>query len=246
MDIIFYIWIFNIVILDEHKLNILARRDNAMRISIPSNNERNRQASIRGSVMKNTGNRHDSAVTKKTKPSNRTNRNHQHNDDPTLVKTSKSSKATNIKNNTLPQHSDEPSHNNRHSWFKVRIVAFTVCFFVLTAFVLSSFLLGYDNGKSVVGMSQAVVNGTIVPICDALSHSVPSERMSGVFNGLSRLMTIDAMSVFVSIFIISVLIAILVSFGVLLIGTIRSRRDSGNVSMMRGYQQRYEMYKKIS
>lgn len=185
-------------------------------------------------------------VLKKAKPSNGPDKDDLHacmHDEATRRRMPKSMP---VKGDKLPQRSDEPFHHNRHVGFKFRVIAFGTCFCMLTAFVFSSFLLGYGNGRSVAGMSQTVVNATIVPICDALSSSVPSNHVSGTFNGLSRLMTMSVMSVFAALFVVSIVVTIIIALSMSLIWHVRDRRDRGNVSLMRGYRQRYVACKRIS
>lgn len=205
-----------------------------MRIRIPSSDERNRKTSV------------NDGVTKKAKPSNGPDKDAPHacmHDEATRRRMPKSMP---VKGDKLPQRSDVPFHRNRHVRFRLRVIAFGTCFCMLAAFVFSSFLLGYDNGRSVADMSRTVVNATVVPICDALSRYVKSNHVSGTLNGLSRLMTMDVMSVLVAMFVVSVIVAIVVTLSISLIWGIRDRHDCGNVSMMRDYRRRCEACKRIS
>lgn len=144
----------------------------------------------------------------------------------------------------LPKYSTETLYY-RNSNFRARIVVFSMCYTILTLFVFSSFFLGNNNGESIINISKLVVNKTIVPFFEIISNFILSYHIRSILNGLSRLVTMNIMSIFVAIFIISVFISVTVSLFLDIFTMVRNNKEQGNVLMMSGYQQRYQMYEKL-
>lgn len=129
--------------------------------------------------------------------------------------------------------------------FGRRTIVFVLCVIILGSFMWSSFLSGSDTGEWFASISKDVMNATLIPLTRLAKTSFDGTRAETVFNGLLGLSDIDAVNIVLTVFIVSLVISIIVAIIADIVMSIRLTRDGGSVAMMRGFQQRYDMYQRL-
>lgn len=129
--------------------------------------------------------------------------------------------------------------------FRRRTLVFTACVLVMFAFVWWSFVTGAGNGGQIVSMSQSLMSVTFGRLNEAIAKATPSVTVATVFRGMTNLVCLDIVSIILAIFLCSVVLTLVITIVADIVITAYRAMDDGNVAMMRGYQKRYEMYRKL-
>lgn len=138
-----------------------------------------------------------------------------------------------------------PSKRKRHvQWvgmgFRLRTLTFTACVAFICTFVLVSFAMGTSNGQWLLSNAKWVMSWTFVPIA-SLFEASSSTKVVTLGKGLEKFVGVDGVAIFLSTFVLSVIATVVITIVIGIIRTMRHASEDGNVVLLRGYEQQYEM-----
>lgn len=130
--------------------------------------------------------------------------------------------------------------------FRKRILVFFLCFCLLLGSFVMSLLTGGRLGLAIDAASDAIVSDFLSPMFERLGVLTGSEVVQKLASGLSRFVQMDIIRVVVASMLVAIAVSAAVALASIAVGTYRLwLANRPNVTMADGWQQRYEVYRRL-